>query len=485
MKKRLLLLLSVLLLPGVLSGFRMAAAEYPWSNPFRLSNPEYKASEASLVADPFGYAHVFWAEELPNLQNVVQYARFDGQTWSFPIDIYLGNTNTPIKSISSAVDSNGILHVAWTEGLFRKFISYSRATDLNALSSQKWLPPINIRIPAETVRLQVDAQGTLHILFTRIDDEGRGVYYIRSQDEGKTWSTPLWLDPDLPPQLVPGFLNFALDQNGGLHAVWAYQDLETSGGDWVRYARSLDGGDTWEPPVTIARNSPGDAPLNGFARPVMAISGQTVHIVWAGGDLLYRNHRYSTDRGTTWSEPTRILGSLNGQAGDGMAVDGAGRVHYFSQIRFPKGIYHTIWDGDRWTPPALIYLIQASSTDPPIEGQVEAHSTFPVVRAGNQLILTFTDPPPDEKRGLYVMTRTLTDIPPQTAQPTPTVAPTATPQPTPTIPATPTATPTIPSPAPIEKSVPVSDTALWFGPAFSLAVVAVIAVAWSILRRRQ
>ena len=64
--------------------------------------------------------------------------------------------------------------------------------------------------------------------------------------------------------------------------------------------------------------------------------------------------------------------------------------------------------------------------------RVHAHHTHPVVRAGNQLVLTFTDPPADPNRRLFAMYRTLDDIAPLETIPTPTPTATLIPPPSPT-----------------------------------------------------
>jgi hypothetical protein len=186
------------------------------------------------------------------------------------------------------------------------------------------------------------------------------------------------------------------------------------------------------------------------ASPIMIVEGRTVHVVWAAGALPYRHHRVSTDAGQTWSAPRRIFGELHGQAFDGLAVDRAGRVHFLGQIRYPQGIYHVIWDQGRWTPASLIYLISQDGGE--IGDRIHAHDLRPVVRAGNQLVLAFDDPPADTNRRLFVMHRLLENLEPLEPVPTPTSsasqvpAPSHTPQrPTPTSTRTPQGPPLDPA----------------------------------------
>jgi hypothetical protein len=138
-----------------------------------------------------------------------------------------------------------------------------------------------------------------------------------------------------------------------------------------------------------------------------------------------------------------------------MAVDGAGRVHFFGQIRYPKGIYHAYWDQGRWTPASLIYLIAQEGEEKEVEelgDKIAAHDTHPVVRAGNQLVLTFADSPADPNRRLFAMHRMLADIAPVEMMPTPTPMATPTPVSSPT--------PWQPAPVPTQTATaPFVDTA--------------------------
>jgi hypothetical protein len=424
-------LLAILLL----SIFRIAPAQAQvqgggWSEPYRLSSEDGKSSEGYLVADQYGYVHCFWTETLfENGLNVLKYARFDGTTWTKPNDIYF--TGLEIKNVSPFVDQQGILHITWSEGLIG-LAYYTYAPANNTLSAQNWAKPLQINVPARPVYLRVDSKGIFHILYTNQTEES-GVYYIRSEDSGITWSEPVWLDPDILPGHNPDSLNFELDENDGLHAVWFYGAFErTARPDWVRYSHSLDGGHTWSAPFTIDQYLEGSDHNLTNASPKMIVQGQNVHVIWAAGEFPYRHHRFSSDAGLTWSAQVQIFGELHGQAFDGLTVDRDGRVHFFAQIRYPMGIYHAYWDQTRWSAPLLIYLIAEEDSEEGIGDRVHAHHTLPVIRAGNQLVLTFADGPADPNRRLFVMYRTLDDTLPLENMPTPVPTATAVPMPSPT-----------------------------------------------------
>jgi hypothetical protein len=222
-----------------------------------------------------------------------------------------------------------------------------------------------------------------------------------------------------------------LDENDGLHAVWFYgATVQDASPDWVRYIHSLDGGRTWSEPFTIDKVIEGSNYNLNAASPIMTVQGQTVFVVWAAGNQAYRYYRFSEDAGLTWGAPIQIFGELQGQAFDSLTVDRAGRVHFFGQLRYPIAIYHAYWDQDRWSNPSVVYFIAQQGED--MGDRIHAHLLQAVVREGNQLVLTFGDPPADPKRRLFVIYRTLDDLPPLETMPTPTPAATLIPSPTPT-----------------------------------------------------
>jgi len=411
-------LLFVLLLSIFWIAPAQAQVQGGWSEPYRLSSEAGKASEGYLVADQYGYIHCFWTEILfENQLTIIKYARFDGTTWTKPNDIHV--TSLGIVNVSPFVDQQGMLHIAWAEGLIGPAY-YTYAPANNAFSAQSWAKPVQINVPARVVHLRVDSRDVIHILYIDQTNESAGLYYLRSEDRGITWSEPVWLDPDILPRHIPDSLTFEIDENDGLHAVWFYgtrEENETP--DWVRYAHSLDGGRTWSAPFLIDQHKEESDHKLTFAGPIMKVQGQTVHAIWAAGSLPYRYHRFSADAGRTWTAPVQIFGELHGQAFDGLAVDRAGRVHFFGQIRYPMGIYHAYWDQTRWSKPSLVYLISEDGSEESMGDRVHVHYSLPVIRAGNQLVLTFTDGPADPNRRLFVMYRTLDDILPLEAEPTP------------------------------------------------------------------
>jgi BNR repeat-like domain len=402
-----------------------------WSSPEQISGEGAQASQAFMASDQYGNVHVFWAEtDAQDGRSVIMYSRFDGDVWSLPIDIHIITPGATNVVMAPYVDQEGTLHLIWNESNTGP-IFYMKAPAVNANSAKQWTSPIAIEASAFAEDLVVDSNGVLHILYSDFYGETPGVYYINSTDGGKSWSSSLQIDPDIPDGLAPTNVNLGIDDQNGLHALWMYVDPNTTEGQWIRYSRSVDGGETWSEPMTIDKADESSGEIR-MPYPEFLVSGNQVHVIWAGDSQTHREHRYSLDYGQTWSQTARIWGDLNGQAlGGGVDVDSLGRLHYATQVRYPMGIYHASWENGTWTIPSLIYFIAANS-DEPFGNRVHAHNVRLAIRDGNQIILTFTSSPTDPKLILYAMKGNLLDAPSEELVPTPspTIVPSKTPLPT-------------------------------------------------------
>ncbi len=421
-----------------------------WAQLIQLSSPDGQVEEQTIFADDFGYVHLFWIESgFADRRTVIMYSRFDGALWSSPIDIFASAPNAGIGAFAATSDRQGNLHLAFSEG-FYTLVQYTTAPIQGALSASNWRRPVMINAYGYKFDLVTDSGDHLHLLYSSLIDEEPGIYYISSEDGGETWSPSIWLDPDIPVNVTPSLVNLERGDDDALHALWFYQD-ENLFGTWVRYANSFDHGRTWSRPFTIDEVDPPGSNNLRMPYPALAVSGKTVHAVWAGDYSTRREHRVSRDAGLTWSEPSFVFGNLLGQAlGDGLAVDAAGRMHFMGQIRWPQGVYHFYWDDGIWSPPEMVYLIARDAFEP-LGDRVHAHRVRLAIRSGNQLVLTFTTSTVDPQSILYATHYTMTDVNPLPAVPLPTptttpaapaggqAAPAGTPEPTAVVPTAPAA----------------------------------------------
>lgn len=423
-------ILFTLCILAILTGlsFQLVEAQIftsQWTSPEQLSSESAQASRGYMISDQFGYTHVFWSESVLSSQiSSIQYSRFDGNTWLPPLDIYISPPNAAINFIDPFVDRDSTLHLIWALSNTSPIL-YSNAPAHDAYSARKWSKPIIIDAPAFSAKLLLDSEGTMHVFYSESYGNAPGVYYIKSLDHGNTWTSALHLDPDIPGGYTPFNVSFDIDSSDGLHILWYYIDPTTTNFEWIRYSRSMDGGNTWELPFTIDKADEAPGELRA-AHPELLVNDQTVHVIWAGDKELHREHRYSIDAGKTWTEPNLIWGNLVGQAlGGGLAVDSSGRLHYTAQVRYPMGIYHAYWENGVWSIPNLIYFIQASFEDTIID-RIHAHNVRMAIRGGNQPVVTFTTAPADPQFILFEIQTQLNDTPEIKSDPTPvpTVLPT-------------------------------------------------------------
>jgi hypothetical protein len=95
----------------------------------------------------------------------------------------------------------------------------------------------------------MDGAGVLHMVYGLGDD----AWYVRSDDNGRTFTSPVKVNTEGKVTLKMGERGpkLALGRKGSIHVVWADQ-WSPGVKVYPRYSRSLDGGRTFEPPRALA-----------------------------------------------------------------------------------------------------------------------------------------------------------------------------------------------------------------------------------------
>ncbi|MFZ5478855.1 MAG: sialidase family protein [Myxococcota bacterium] len=122
-------------------------------------------------------------------------------------------------------------------------------------------------------------------------------------------------------------------EDGTVLAAWMH--IEDSGGMWIRYSRSEDGGLTWSDPEKI------DDDRYGYQNdPVLVAGGGYVYFTWLAVEgsyerlTIYCSH--STDGGRTWSDRVRLTEANTTNDRQWMDVADDGRV-VMTWDHFPSG----------------------------------------------------------------------------------------------------------------------------------------------------
>lgn len=440
-----------------------------WSMPEIISDRQAAAFVQGLpasVADDQGKLYSMWsvstAENEPGA--ALHIAVWDNQRWSSPVRVLESPTGqggtagdwlaAKAEQPGAAIDQQGRLHVVWSGGTSGEVL-YSWVYTRDALAPRGWAEPV--RLPAPTrvgswPDILADPRGdVLHVIYAVPYNEGRGIYYVRSNDGGATWRAPAmvfdaaangWDGVDKP--------RLALDvKSNVLHATWLRSRLPGgAGAQAVMYARSTDGGQTWGAPFQVAQGAV-DWPRVAAADP------SQVHLVWnrlrgqndGGYSLAEVWSQFSPDGGQRWSEPARVQALEEVSGPVGLAADEGGGLYLVGVgpgTSKQSVLLYSRWGGQAWTDAERSSLNQndvagnaATLVLLPQQGRLTAILREFVQASGSagrfEIAATGRDIPLSAGANLNRQTAqvapTFTPFPTSSPMPTATLYPTATPRP--------------------------------------------------------
>ncbi len=201
------------------------------------------------------------------------------------------------------------------------------------------------------------------------------VVVSHSSDNGENWSNKQALSYGVSAGGHNQGVNISTGPNGEVYAIWAVYDGGALDEDAIGFAKSLDGGETWETSYRIidnirgirAQGVPQNQRVNSFPSMTVDISSGensgNIYVVWAnigvpginsgtGSDVYMIK---STDEGETWSDPIKVNQDEIGQ----------GKTHYFPWIACDpsNGMLSVIFYDNRNTTSAQAEAWVANSSD--------------------------------------------------------------------------------------------------------------------------
>ncbi|MHB1295226.1 MAG: exo-alpha-sialidase [Anaerolineae bacterium] len=300
------------------------ATASPWSQMTDVAQSAQIRLPA-IAADAEGHVHAVWIDaESEDATATLMYAYTDGTAWTPTVQV-LQLAESEIEDLALAVAGDQLVAV-WNDAQSGS-ASYSRAFVQDASSTTAWEEVSRLPIPAGTSgvvvspRLTVDLAGGLHVLYAVPLNEGRGVYYLRSEDGGNTWSTPsLVFDAAGAGWTRVGQASLAVDVDGTLYAAWARLPMFAEEPEAIYWAASADGGAQWSEAIAVAEGQ--------VAAPLIGVSQQgQAHVLWrAYGDDQW-SHRWSQDGGATWTGAEAVTGYVGLQGQPSLTYDRAGTLH--------------------------------------------------------------------------------------------------------------------------------------------------------------
>jgi len=172
--------------------------------------------------------------------------------------------------------------------------------------------------------------------------EGNQIRVTRSLTNGSTWEPKLTISSGTSAGSHNQGINFKTGPNGEVYAAWSVYDAWPADEKAIGFAKSLDGGASWETATRILDNIKGvrttgvpqNQRVNSFPSMACDISNSpyrgNIYIVWpnigypgvnSGTDRDIYIIR-SSDQGATWSAPVKV----------NQDPSGAGKTHYMSWI---------------------------------------------------------------------------------------------------------------------------------------------------------
>jgi hypothetical protein len=328
----------------------------PWSVPVSLTDSEGAPELPAMANDAEGRLHVLWGEDTegPTAGASLLYVRQDQvatasgteMRWTSPTEILAspdGGADQP-----SLIALGNQLHAVWRGGQDGE-VFYSQAFATDAYIASVWTEPQRLAPPGTMVswpHIAADLGGNLHVVYAVPVNEGRGIYYTRSND-GVQWSAPRQVfDAARAGWAMSDYPRVAVDLGGTIHVVWTRADPLGSGlTRAIYYARSVDGGVTWSEALEVA------AGASAWPQVTVSVTGE-IHLVWTDtGEENACWHQWSADGGLTWTRPERVPGFESVPGPIGVLADGAGTVSLVGLGQDSGGkpiLLYATWDGQRW-----------------------------------------------------------------------------------------------------------------------------------------
>lgn len=244
----------------------------------------------------------------------------NAQIWGSDIRLTIDPNESYTASQSIAVSADTV-HVVWADdrdgSQFKLF--YKQSTDnANSWDDDALIADVaGVDFPAVAV-----AGSNVHVVWSDDHYGNTEISYIRSADNGTTWGTDVRMTSDdsssAEPRIAVNDIN--------VHLIWS--DTRDTNPE-IYYKRSTNNGTNWD---VDRRGTVSDSQC---VQPAIAVSGDTIHIVWTddrdGNPEIY--YTRSTNNGETWGGDVRLTTNDSTSSFPAIAVIGS--------------ILHVAWEDKR------------------------------------------------------------------------------------------------------------------------------------------
>jgi hypothetical protein len=288
-----------------------------WSGTKRLTWNSGSSVYPVITVDSSNNIHLVWYDYTPG-DSEIFYKRSTngGVNWSSIKRLTWNAGGSLYPTI--AVDSSKNVHVVWhdyTAGNVEIF--YKRSTDAGvtwgAIKRLTWNSGESF-----APRIAIDSSNNIHVVWFDFTPGNAEIFYKRSTDVGKTWSSVkrlTWTSAESRDSAV------AVDPSNNIHVVW-YDG--TSGNYEIYHKRSTNGGVNWSGTKRLTWKSGGS-----FSPAIAMDSNNNGHVVWydfsPGNYEIY--YKKSTDVGVTWSGVKRLTWTSGESRYTAVSLDSSNNIH--------------------------------------------------------------------------------------------------------------------------------------------------------------
>jgi hypothetical protein len=313
-----------------------------WTPPVNFSEqPDLISTFPVLLCDAAQNTHALWVERTD--RDAYLFYRTDAEgAWSAPRDTL---AQPSINYLRADIGPDSYVYALWTTNLLSGDLMMSRAPLSAAGDPRQWERPWPLASGARAGDLFIDAGGALRVLYGQTDESAMShdLMLMTSTDGGKRWSAPEPVASFVTP--VSATLNgsIVVDAKGRGHITWGLRSYEYGAYSRLGYLRADEGLLRWGEPVELAAavTAPGvDVPR------VFAFGPDEIHVTWSEPA---RRHIRSVDGGRTWSPPVTIveLGAAFGGFNQ-LAQDEGNALHAITAVG--DGLYYSRDTGNGWGP---------------------------------------------------------------------------------------------------------------------------------------
>ena len=297
-----------------------------FSAPMNLSNGLAGPSSPQIAADASGNLYVVWENDVSPLGIFFSRSTDGGVTFSLPAEISLNTQGSITPQL--AVDSTGNVSVVWEDDMSGiSDVSFAHSSDSGATFSVPISLSNNVG-NSVSPQIALDSTGNIDVTWNNDSPGSFNIFFSRSADKGTTFSAPKNVSSSFGQAGNP---QVATDSAGNINLVWS-DNLPPASETDIYFSRSTDGGKTFSSPQNLSNDS------GFSDNPWLTIdAANNIDVAWedrtpGNKDIFFSR---STDSGATFSTPFNLSNDSGMSIAVQMAADKLGNLNVTWQDSTP------------------------------------------------------------------------------------------------------------------------------------------------------